>query len=227
MGESSGHDDTGREHTDPTVTTTTVAVAMTDARGRAQVAAAIAAAPDLELVGEAEGGSDALELITLTVPDVALVDLQLQDPDGLEVCAQIAESLPVVRVLLTAASDDQRSYGGVSAGAVGCVPEVDLAARVVEVVRRVAWGEAMPPQGWAERMLAELDQLDGEGEAPVVAPTLTATELEVLTRLAAGSTPVEVAAMHGVPVRQVNLHAAFAIGKLRRYHRDLREIGTT
>lgn len=204
---------------DSALMTTTVVLALPDAHQRAALADAVAASPDLQLVGEAGTGRDALERITATVPDVALVDVRLPDPDGMEVCAQVSESLPAVRLLLTAPTDDDTD-GGFHAGAIGCVLEADLADRVVDALRRAGWGEALPSRRWAQQVLAELEALSTEAAGPVPAPSLTEDEQEVLAGLAGGSAPEEIAARRRVPVRHVNLQAASAIAKLRRYRRD-------
>lgn len=217
----------GTAQTDPDAVVTTVVVAITDARLRQGIVDRIADAGDLELVGVSETGRDTLELIASAVPGVAVIDLQLQEPDGLEVCTHVAESFPAVRVLLTASADDRRSSEGVLAGARGYVPAAELAARVVDVVRRIARGEAVAPQDWAAHLLAEIDHLEAGSRGPVPNPVLTPGEIEVLTQFAGGLRAEEVAAQLGVPVRLVNLRVAAAIGKLSRYHRDRRGIDAT
>jgi two-component system response regulator DevR len=218
MGDDSESDIAG-EGADSALMTTTVVLALPDAHQRAALAEAVAASPDLQLVGEAGTGRDALERITATVPDVALIDVRLPDPDGMDVCAQVSESLPAVRLLLTAPMDDDTD-GGFHAGAIGCVLEADLADRVVDALRRVGWGEALPSRRWAQQVLAELEALSTVAAGPVPPPSLTEDEQEVLAGLAGGSAPEEIAGRRRVPVRHVNLQAASAIAKLRRYRRD-------
>lgn len=211
--------DIADEGANPALMTTTVVLALPDQHRRAALADAIAASPDLQLVGEAGTGDDALERITATVPDVALIDVGLPDPDGMNVCAQVSESLPVVRLLLAAATDDDTD-GGLHAGAVGCVLGAAPADRVVDALRRVSWGEALPSQRWAQQVLEELEALSTEAVGPVHAPSLSEDEQEVLAGLAGGRAPEEIAGRRRVPVRHVNLQAASAIAKLRRYRRD-------
>ncbi|WP_334143177.1 response regulator [Rhabdothermincola sp.] len=219
MGDDS-ESDIADEGADSALMTTTVVLALPDAHQRAALADAVAARPDLQLVGEAGTGRDALERITAMVPDVALIDVRLPDPDGMDVCAQVSESLPAVRLLLTAPTDDDTD-GGFHAGAIGCVVlEADLADRVVDALRRVGWGEALPSRRWAQQALAELEALSTETAGPVPPPSLTEDEQEVLAGLAGGSAPEEIAGRRRVPVRHVNLQAASAIAKLRRYRRD-------
>jgi DNA-binding NarL/FixJ family response regulator len=211
--------DIAGEGADSALMTTTVVLALPDAHQRAALAEAVAASPDLQLVGEAGTGREALERITATVPDVALVDVRLPDPDGMDVCAQVCESLPAVRLLLTAPTDDDTDRG-LHVGAIGCVLGSAPADRVVDALRRVGWGEALPSRRWAQQALAELEALGTEAAGPVPAPSLTEDEQEVLADLAGGRAPEEIAGRRRVPVRHVNLQAASAIAKLRRYRRD-------
>jgi DNA-binding NarL/FixJ family response regulator len=209
----------------PAVARTTVFVAIADDRLRSNATTIVDGAPDLDLAGVASTGAEATEMIADAVPDLALVDIDLPGTDGLGVCAAISERFPVVRLVLVSAADDERCYLGVAAGAVGCVFSSEVSDHLLAVMRRVSWGEAVITKGWATRMLAEIAALTADPDAaPVAPPTLTPTEREVLRRIAGGATPDAVADLHQVPTRLVNLHAGFAIGKLRRWHRDVREV---
>lgn len=171
----------------------------------------------ITIVGESGSGTDALERIIDLVPDVALLSVDLPELSGPAVCAALRNDQPSCRVLLLAARDDDAAYEGLLAGAYGCYLLNDPQMTLVKAVRGTMRRESLPSPGWARRILTEYEDLAAlEDDRIVPPPHLTATELEVLTRIAESKTPSEIAELHDVTAHLVRLHAGYAIIKLYR-----------
>jgi DNA-binding NarL/FixJ family response regulator len=132
------------------------------------------ALPDVEVVGEAADGAEAVELARRTRPDVVVMDLQMPGVDGVSATRQVLEELPGTGVLvLTMFEDDESVFTAMRAGARGYL------------VTAVASGEAIFGPGVAERVLGYLTRpLSSRDD--VVFPELTEREREVLELLAEG-----------------------------------------
>ncbi len=166
--------------------------------------AELRAAPDLELVGEDDTTAALEARVCEAVPDVVLVSTDLPGLDAVALCAKLDGTVPAARVVLVAGRHDA-PYDSVAAGAAGAVTAGELVGRVADAVRRTAKGEALVPPQWAEQVL-ESD----------TAARLTATEREVLQRVAKGASFEAIAALHEVPPRLVHLHAGYALAKVHR-----------
>ncbi len=104
----------------------------------------------IEVVGEASTGPEALERIPLAKPDVAILDVRLEDGSGIEVCRDIRSIMPELACLmLTSFADDEALYASVMAGASGYVLKQIRARDLIEDVKKVAAGASlMDPRGW-------------------------------------------------------------------------------
>jgi len=195
---------------------TTVVVALERAEDVQRLTALLTATPDLEVVGEATSGADALANLAAAVPDVALIGLDLPDHDGVDLCTELDERLPGVRVVVVADQDDDRLWSALLAGAMGVLLYADLeedgAIDPAWAVRRAARGEAQLTAGSAALLL------DATADAGAMGPT--ARERDVLTRLAAGRPSSDIAAEDEVPDRLVNLAVG---GALMRYRNALED----
>jgi DNA-binding NarL/FixJ family response regulator len=156
--------------------TTRVLVVDDHSAVRSGVAAVLSGEPDLEPVGEACAAREALALAEETRPDVAIVDFQLGDRDGLTLCRQLKElSSPVRVVLYSAYADGPLAIAGVIAGADGVVHKAALASELCDVVRTVAAGETQIPSVSPSARAIVAARLDPE-DLPVLAMLLDGTE---------------------------------------------------
>lgn len=106
----------------------------------------LAAAPDMEWVGEARGGSEAVDLVTGVRPDVVLMDLSMPGTDGLQATQAVTSSCPGTRVLvLTSSTDPAHVEDSLRAGAVGVLPKDGDPTTILSGIRSVIYGEASPP----------------------------------------------------------------------------------
>lgn len=164
--------------------------------------------PDVELVGTAEDGERAVELVARTLPEVVLMDLRMPSTDGVEATRRIRADHPNVNVIvLTTYADDESVFAALRAGARGYLTKDAASDEIASAIARVAAGEAMLDPGVQRRLL---DRLDDPTPPPV--PTaqrpagLTDRELEVLTLIASGLSNAEIAARLVVTEATVKTH---------------------
>jgi DNA-binding NarL/FixJ family response regulator len=99
---------------------------------------------DIEVVGEASTAAEALTRIPLADPDVAILDVRLEDGNGIEVCRELLSSMPdLVCLMLTSYADDEALYASVMAGASGYVLKRIRAGELIEDVKKVAAGASL------------------------------------------------------------------------------------
>jgi DNA-binding NarL/FixJ family response regulator len=168
---------------------------------RVGIAAMLSASGDIEVIGDAEDGTSAVELLRTTPADVVLMDLSMPTMDGVEATRRVLEVQPDVRVVvLTSFAEQQRVRDAVAAGAIGyllkdCAPEQLLAA-----VRDAAAGHApLDP-----RVAAAL--LPGAGRSAEPAAELSERELQVLRLASKGLANKQIARSLGIAERTVKVH---------------------
>jgi DNA-binding NarL/FixJ family response regulator len=142
--------------------------------------------PDIELVGEAATGQEAITLSRQLLPDVVLMDIKMPDLDGIEATRRVIAESPNTRVLVvTMFEDDDSVLAAMRAGARGYVVKGMRSADAIRAIRAVAEGEAIFSPAIAGRlvsMLAEARQTAG----PTVFPELTERERQTLDLMAQG-----------------------------------------
>ena len=164
-------------------------------------------APDIEVVGEAHTGPEALAQIEELRPDVVVLDCKLPGLSGPQIAALIRQkNLPVRVLMLSAYTDDHYVYGALDAGAVGYVLKSEAPQVIVEAVRKAARGESYfsPP------VAAKVGEW-ARGERP---GELTERELEVLRLVSEGLSNKEIARRLKVKERTVEFHLGNILRKL-------------
>lgn len=170
---------------------------------------------------------DTLMAAELLVPDVLVLDTHLGRADLAASCFRVQMQVPATRIVAVVPADDDRAYDVLAYGAFSVVLEDADSTALLEAVHGAARGESVMPAGCARRLLAEAVRSNARPQDTLVRPPmLTPTEHEVLTRLGEGRTPLDIARMHDVTPRLVNLHAGYAVAKahLQRQRIHTRDI---
>jgi DNA-binding NarL/FixJ family response regulator len=164
---------------------------------------------DIEVVGEAGDGPEALRQVEDLSPDVLLLDMEMPGMKGVEVAQQLQAAGSPVRVLALSAYDDVEYIRGVlSSGAAGYLTKEEVPQTIIEAVRGVARGE----QGWLSRRVAA--QMAAWTQEEVGRTELTKRELEVLRWVVEGKTNQEIGLALGISEKTVEKHLEGIFGKL-------------
>ena len=179
--------------------------------------------PDLEVVGEASDGLEAVSVCRRLAPDMVLMDIRMPDMDGLEATRRIKAEQPSVSVLMVTTYDDpDYLFEAVKAGAAGYVLKDATKEELVGAVRRVIEGDSPFDGNLAARLLQRLatesppaaEAPSGlEGSAPVTS-NLTPREMQVLGLLAQGKSNPDIAADFVISRATVKVHVERIIRKL-------------
>jgi NarL family two-component system response regulator LiaR len=168
--------------------------------------------PDIEVIGEATNGRDAIAAVGNLGPDVVLMDLVMAPVDGIEATRQIKARQPEVKILvLTSFATDDKVFPAIKAGALGYLIKDTPPEDLVRAIRQVHQGEATLHPAIAQKLLAEIAQ---PAEREPIADPLTEREIEVLKLLAHGLTNQEIADKLVISVTTVYSHVSSILSKL-------------
>jgi len=167
---------------------------------------------DMEVLAEASDGIRALEAALKTRPDVAVIDISMPDIDGLELINRLLSHYPDLPiVVLTVHEDRQYMYRAVQAGAMGYITKRSASEQLVQALRKVQSGKRFFPEEVAEALALHLSRKGSEKDLP---GSLSMRELQVLKRLAMGSTNQEIAESYNISVKTVDTHRQRILKKL-------------
>jgi two-component system nitrate/nitrite response regulator NarL len=178
---------------------------------RKGAAGLINSCPELEVVGEAGTGAEALEGIRSLAPDVAVVDLGLPDFDGIAVIGMLEREGSATRVVIVSASEDGPTiYRAFAHGARAYIPKVSSGDLLCSTLLRVATGESVIPSSIQSALTRELRVRRDRTDEPL----LTVRELEILRMCADGLTSAAIAEALFVSVPTVKTHLQHTYAKL-------------
>jgi NarL family two-component system response regulator LiaR len=180
---------------------------------RKGIRALLATELDLQVVGEAGDGAEAVAQAEALRPDVILMDLVMPRLDGIEATRQITAKLPGTRILvLTSFAADEKVFPAIKAGALGYLLKDSGPEVLVGAIRQVYRGEPSLEPSIARKLLVELVQ--PPKQQALTADPLTERELDVLRLVAQGCSNKEIAAKLAVSDLTVRTHVSNILGKL-------------
>lgn len=170
---------------------------------------------EIEVVGEAADGEEALHVIAETAPDVVLLDVRMPQRPGVEVLKELRArgALPPT-LLLTTFDDDAALLEGIRAGARGFLLKDVSLERLTEAIRTVAAGGTLIRPAVTERVLQGLERIPAGFESLDPPDPLTRRELEILRLMAGGYSNREIAEAFGTSEGTIKNHASSILSKL-------------
>jgi DNA-binding NarL/FixJ family response regulator len=174
-------------------------------------------AADMEVVGEAADGAEAVELVAEHIPDVVLMDIRMPVLDGIEATRQITGANPATKVLILTTFDlDEYVYAALRAGASGFLLKDTRPEELLAGIRTIAAGEAMLAPSVTSRLIAEFANRpdDAPRATPVELTDLTDREREVLVEVGRGLSNADIGARLHISPATAKTHVSRLLMKL-------------
>jgi DNA-binding NarL/FixJ family response regulator len=194
-----------------------VVIAEDERLTREALARLLALEEDIEVVGQAADGEQALRVVRKTAPDVLLTDINMPKMSGLELTLQVKKALPNVGVcILTIYHDDANVFQAIKAGALGYVLKDSPLEETVEAIRAIARGDGLLHPSIAARVLAEFKRISAQRAADLkLFSELTDREIQVLKEVATGKRNREIAETLFISEKTVKNHVSSILLKLQ------------
>ena len=194
-----------------------IRVVVADDQGlvRAGLCSILATQPDIEVVGEAGDGAEAVRVVRALSPDVVLMDVRMPGTDGIEATARLAQG-PSRILMLTTFDLDEHVYAAMKAGASGFLLKDAPPESLVEAVRAAARGDALLAPAITRRLVEEFVRRPAPGATrPERLDPLTPRECEVLAQIAHGRSNSEIARALFLSEATVKTHVTRLLTKLQ------------
>jgi DNA-binding NarL/FixJ family response regulator len=177
---------------------------------------------DIEVVGEAGDGAEAVEKAGDLLPDIVLLDIRMPRRSGIEACTSIKDVAPSAKIIMLTISDEEADlYDAIKAGASGYLLKEISIDEVATAIRAVAGGQSLISPSMASKLLTEFASMikrsDERQQLP--APKLTDRELEVLKLVATGINNRDIAAKLYISENTVKNHVRNILEKLQLHSR--------
>jgi DNA-binding NarL/FixJ family response regulator len=167
---------------------------------------------DMAVIAEAADGREALRAVEKEQPDVAVIDISMPGLDGLEVIARLHVSHPQLPILvLTMHEEGQYVVRAVEAGAMGYITKQSAPEQLVNAVRKILDGSRYLTDAAAEALALRIAR---GNQGQTLMDSLSMRELQVLRRLAMGSTNREIAEIYGISIKTVDTYRSRLLKKL-------------
>ncbi|EEL51485.1 hypothetical protein bcere0022_11730 [Bacillus cereus Rock3-44] len=175
------------------------------------VSAYLSTQPDIEVVGEAENGRKGSELALELRPDIILMDLVMDEMDGVEATRAIIQEWPEAKiVVVTSFLDDEKLYPVIEAGATSYLLKTSRASDIADAVRATYDGETVLEPKVTGKMMSRMRQ---KKEQPLY-EDLTEREFEILMLIAEGKSNQEIADELFIALKTVKTHVSNILNKL-------------
>jgi DNA-binding NarL/FixJ family response regulator len=180
--------------------------------------------PDIELVGQASDGAEAVEKAAESLPDVVLMDIRMPRSSGIEACRAVKEAAPSAKIVILTISDEEEDlFEAIRAGASGYLLKDIPLDEVAGAVRAVHGGQSLINPSMAGKLLTEFATLakrdDEERAQELPAPRLTEREMEVLKLVARGMNNRDIAKELFISENTVKNHVRNILEKLQIHSR--------
>jgi two-component system, NarL family, response regulator LiaR len=178
---------------------------------RIGVSAYLSAQPDIEVTGEAENGKIAVERALELKPDIILMDLVMDEMDGIEATRHIIESWPEAKIIVvTSFLDDEKVYPALEAGAASYMLKTSKASDIAQAVRDTYHGKSVLEPEVTGKMMNKMRQKQTREPHE----ELTAREMEILLWMTKGKTNQEIADELFIALKTVKVHVSNILSKL-------------
>jgi DNA-binding NarL/FixJ family response regulator len=178
--------------------------------------------PDIDVVGEAEDGADAVVKATETTPDIVLMDVRMPKRGGIDACTAIKAAVPSSKIIMLTISDEEADlYDAIKAGAMGYLLKEISIEEVASAIRAVHGGQSLISPSMASKLLTEFASMikRGDERQQVPAPRLTDREMEVLRLVAKGMNNRDIAKQLFISENTVKNHIRNILEKLQLHSR--------
>ena len=178
--------------------------------------------PDIEVVAEAQDGTEVIAKTEEFMPDVVLMDVRMPKQNGIEAARAIREMVPSVKIVMLTVSDEEDDlFDAIKAGANGYLLKEISIEEVADAIRSVTTGQSLLSPSMASKLLNEFNALAKQAdEKPrLAAPRLTTRELEVLKLVAQGMSNRDVAEQLFIAENTVKNHVRNILEKLHLHSR--------
>ena len=178
--------------------------------------------PDIEVVGEAGDGAEAVQTATETLPDIVLMDVRMPRRSGIEACTAIRAAVPSARIVMLTISDEEGDlYEAIKAGAMGYLLKEISIEEVASAIRAVHGGQSLISPSMASKLITEFASISrrGEDRQQLPTPRLTDREMEVLKLVAKGLNNRDIAKDLFISENTVKNHIRNILEKLQLHSR--------
>ncbi|WP_017436978.1 response regulator transcription factor [Saccharococcus caldoxylosilyticus] len=178
---------------------------------RIGVSAFLASQPDMEVVGEADNGKQAIDLALELRPDIILMDLVMPEMDGIEATKHIIAQWPEAKIIVvTSFLDDEKVYPALEAGATSYMLKTSKANEIANAIRATFYGQSVLEPEVTNKVMIKMKQK----KELLPHEELTNREMEVLLLMAQGKTNQEIADELFIAVKTVKVHVSNILSKL-------------
>jgi two-component system NarL family response regulator len=182
----------------------------------------LAAEPDIEVVGEAGDGAEAVRMASDLAPDIVLMDVQMPRGGGIDATSAIKQTVPSAKIVMLTVSDEEEDlYGAIKAGAMGYLLKEISIDEVADDIRSVYNGQSLISPSMASKLLSEFASMiknkDDRPQLPT--PRLTDREMEVLRLVAKGLNNRDIAKQLFISENTVKNHIRNILEKLQLHSR--------
>jgi DNA-binding NarL/FixJ family response regulator len=181
---------------------------------------------DIELVGQASDGTEAVEKAAESLPDIVLMDIRMPRSSGIEACRAMKEAAPSAKIIILTISDEEEDlFEAIRAGASGYLLKDIPLDEVADTVRAVHGGQSLINPSMAGKLLTEFaalakrDEEDADRAQEVPAPRLTDREMQVLKLVARGMNNRDIAKELFISENTVKNHVRNILEKLQIHSR--------